>query len=157
MSLFKTKKPLLFITIAAAVIICFSIVLIIVHGKRNSETPLSLEREHISSIFLEGYSESRFLTESETDEVVRRFNLFDVYKQNNPKYAVSSDLIYAGVSIKYIISFNDKTEITIISFAKGVFNLGGETEIKFRKTVCSAAGVVKNMAAYEEYNGMLFS
>ncbi|HZJ75191.1 MAG TPA: hypothetical protein VFD25_01245 [Clostridia bacterium] len=157
MSLLKTKRRLLFIIIAVTIIFCFSIILIIVHGKRNSETPFSLERKQIASIFFEGYSESRFLTDSETDEVVRRFNLFDVYKQNNPKYAVASDSVYGGVRIKYVISFNDKTEITIISFAKGVFNLGGETETKFQKTVCSAAGVVKNMSAYEEYNGMLFS
>ena len=154
MSLLKTKRCLLLILITVTIIICFSIILIIV--KRNSETPFSLERNRISSIFLVGYSESRFLTDSETDEFVRRFNLFDVYRQNNPKYAIASDLFYLGVPINYIISFNDETEITIREFAEGVFNLGGEIEIKSRKIICSAAGVVKNLTAYEEYNGMLF-
>ena len=139
------------------IIICFSIILIIAYGKRHSETPFSLERSHISSIYLVGYSESRFLTASETDEVVRRFNLFDIYKQNNPKYVVATDLIYCGVHVKYIISFNDETEITITQFAEGVFNLGGETELTMLgNTRCSAAGVVKNMDAYEKYGGLLF-
>ncbi len=156
MSLLKTKRRLFFIIIAVMISICFSIILIIVYGKRNSETPFSLERNRVSSIFLVSHSESRFLTESETDEFVRRFNLFDVYRQNNPKYAVASDLIFIGTPVEYIISFNDETEITIRKFAEGVFNLGGEIEIKSRNTICSVAGVVKNMVAYEEYSGRLF-
>lgn len=153
MKLFKTKKTLFFIIITVTISICFSIILIIAYGKRHSETPVSLERSHISSIYLVGYSESHFLTDSETDEFVRRFNLFDIYRQNNPKYAVAYDSVYNGVPVKYVISFNDETEITISSFAEGVFNLGGEIENKFGKDTCSAAGVVKNMDAYEEYNG----
>ena len=156
MFLFKTKRRLL-IVIIAVTIICFSIILIIVNDKCNSETQILLEKESISSIFFVGYSESRYLTISETEEFVRRFNLFDIYKQNNPNYAVASDSVYIGIPIKYVISFNDKTEMTISSFAEGVFNLGGETKTKFGKTVCSAAGVVKNMPAYEEYDGSLFS
>lgn len=139
--LFKTKKSITFIIVS--VIICLSIILMIVYDKHNSETQFLLEENCISSIYLISHAQSRALTNSETKEFVRRFNLFDVYRQNNPKYAVASDSVYIGTPVRFIISFTDKSEITISTFAEGVYNLGGEIKSQYWKTVCSAAGVVK--------------
>ena len=151
----KTKKSARIIIIIAAVALCLTAASIAIYSVRSSETPLSLERSRISKIHFDGYSESRNLTETETDEFVRRFNLFDVYRQNRKSFAVPSDSVLLTVPVTYTVSFDDGTKLTIASFAEGVYNLGGETKTVNGKTVCSAAGVVKNTDAYEEYNGML--
>lgn len=156
----KSAKPKIriakrFAIILAAAVVCLSAVLI-AHCIRKSETPVILERGHISSILCESDSKSNRLTDSETDEFVRRFNLFNIYRQNNKNYSVSSDAVLIGTPVTYTVSFDDNTEMKIVSFADGVYNLGGETVSRLGKTTCSAAGVVKNTDAYEEYRGMLF-
>lgn len=151
----KTKKSARIVIIIAAAVLCLAAVSIAVCCGSGGETPLSLERSSVSKIHFEGDSQSRNLTETEVDEFVRRFNLFDVNRQNKKCFSVQSDLVLLGVPATYTVSFNDGTKLTVASFAEGVYNLGGEIKERFGKTVCSAAGVVKNTDAYKEHNGML--
>lgn len=135
--------------------LCLAAASIAVYSAINRESPLSLEKSRISEIYFEGNSQSRLLTAAETDEFVRRFNLFDVREQSRKNFAVSSDLVLTGTPVTYTVSFDDGTKLEVSSFAEGVYNLGGETKDLLGKTFCTAAGVVKNTDAYEEYQGML--
>lgn len=150
----KTKKSAR-IVIIAAVLLCLAAALTAVWCFSGGEEPLSLERSRISGIYFDSYSQSRNLTEAETDEFVRRFNLFDVRRQNKKCFFVPSDSVLIGTPVTYTVSFDDGTKLTVSSFAEGTYNLGGETKDWFGKTFCSAAGVVKNTGVYEKYQGML--
>lgn len=150
----KTKKTSRIIIISV-VVLCLAAASIAVYSAVNRELPISLEKSRISEVRLESNLESRLLTASETEEFVRRFNLFDVRRQNRKSFAVSSDLVLTGTPVTYTVSFDDGTKLEVSSFADGVYNLGGETKDLLGKTFCTAAGVVKNADAYEEYQGML--
>lgn len=133
--------------------------------KRKKRTVLTLSAKHsIQHVIERVYRGYYYDTETDLYYLQSRY-----YNPEWGRFLNADDIIYLGAN-KSLIAFNlfaycdnnpinkyDETEITITTFAKGVLNLGGEIETKFGNARCSAAGVVKNIVAYEEYNGMMFS